>query len=434
MVSSQASDLVVTNRDIAVAVWFSVAAVFAATRPGLREGVAGILRGLWGPLGAMLVLYGCYVAAVVAVAARVGVWNVGLGKETVAWFFVPGLALLFSFSRASRERAYLARRVLSVIGLTAIIEFYVGLAVFPLVVELVLLPVVVVLSVFSAAAGFNPETRIVKVVADRLIAVVGLAVLFGTAVVLVGQWESLDKTQLARTFALPIWLTLAAAPFVYAFSLYANYEEHFIRLALNSPGKRATTRAKVALVLGYHFRNHELSKFKGPVAWNLARAETLGDARRKIAEHRRAVQEEEAREREAAARLVRFAGVTGTDEHGEQLDQREFAESKEALDRLVTFHEAQYEERVGYRPNLIELVGDLVGKKLPADPGIVMRVGRKGRAWYAWRRTVTGWCLGVGAVGPPPDAWTYQAPKPPDGFPSATATGWKRGRFAGVED
>ena len=46
-----------------------------------------------------------------------------------------------------------------------------------------------------------------------------------------------------------------------------------------------------------------------------------------------------------------------------------------------------------------------------------MRVHEAGQSWYAWRRTVTGWCFAIGAAGPPPEQWEYDGPEPPAGFP-----------------
>lgn len=34
------------------------------------------------------------------VAQRLGAWNTGLLKDTIAWFLVPGLVLLFGFTNA----------------------------------------------------------------------------------------------------------------------------------------------------------------------------------------------------------------------------------------------------------------------------------------------------------------------------------------------
>jgi hypothetical protein len=60
---------------------------------------------------------------------------------------------------------------------------------------------------------------------------------------------------------------------------------------------------------------------------------------------------------------------------------------------------------------------------LPDEHGIVMKVRSDGQAWYAWRRTVTGWVLGVGAKGPPPNQWFYEGPEPPKSYP-ASGEGW----------
>jgi len=57
-----------------------------------------------------------------------------------------------------------------------------------------------------------------------------------------------------------------------------------------------------------------------------------------------------------------------------------------------------------------------------------MAVAKSGRSWFAWRRTVTGWCFGIGVVGPPPDHWIYEGPEPPEGSPRA-GTDWKPGDF-----
>ena len=78
-----------------------------------------------------------------------------------------------------------------------------------------------------------------------------------------------------------------------------------------------------------------------------------------------------------------------------------------------------------YRADLWEALGSDFFRPdgLPPDPPIIMKVAKKGRAWYAWRRTVTGWCFAIGAAGPPPDRWEYDGPDPPGSFPSK-GRGW----------
>jgi hypothetical protein len=52
-----------------------------------------------------------------------------------------------------------------------------------------------------------------------------------------------------------------------------------------------------------------------------------------------------------------------------------------------------------------------------------MDVSNSGQSWYAWRRTPSGLCFGVGAAGRPPDQRFYEGMDPPQGFPSVSP-GW----------
>jgi hypothetical protein len=46
-----------------------------------------------------------------------------------------------------------------------------------------------------------------------------------------------------------------------------------------------------------------------------------------------------------------------------------------------------------------------------------MRVQKDRQAWYAWRRTPSGYVLGIGADNGRANEWLYEGWKPPDGFP-----------------
>jgi hypothetical protein len=122
-------------------------------------------------------------------------------------------------------------------------------------------------------------------------------------------------------------------------------------------------------------------------------------------------------------RLKRYAGVDGTNEEGKRLDQREFAETKEALQWLASCHMGWYRNHGGqYRPDLPAILGDFTLHGLPKEHGIVMKVRRDGQAWYAWRRTISGWVFAVGAATKPPDQWLYDGANPPTRYPGTDAS------------
>lgn len=244
---------------------------------------------------------------------------------------------------------------------------------------------------------------------------------------LANDWANLDKTEMALSLAQPIWLTLASLPFIFAFSLLANYETQFVRIGFFSKdGPKARRRAKLALVRSFHLRNRELHRFPGNGRIELAHARSWPEARRIIAYHRAVARSEEAQKAVRAAELARYAAVEGTDWEGRPLDKREFEETKEALNSLAAFHQGQ-SKNGRYRAALMSIVSGIVTKAFP-ETEITMTVAPKGKAWSAWRRTPGGWCFGIGASSRPPNRWTYEGDEPPTSYPGR-GSGWKHGNL-----
>jgi hypothetical protein len=67
-----------------------------------------------------------------------------------------------------------------------------------------------------------------------------------------------------------------------------------------------------------------------------------------------------------------------------------------------------------YKPNVGD-VNSVLAQRLPAERGIVMKVCTDGRAWYAWRRTVSGWVFAVGGKGNASPAVVLRRAGPPRG-------------------
>ena len=125
-----------------------------------------------------------------------------------------------------------------------------------------------------------------------------------------------------------------------------------------------------------------------------------------------------------AQRLADNAGAVGTDSFGRQLDQREHAETMQALQWLYTC-------QLGYYPNQgkryfadLEAIIDGLSDRydLPYPNNIEMRISDDGQSWYAARQTITGHWFAIGAAGPPTDQWFYDGPTAPTCFPNES--GW----------
>lgn len=164
---------------------------------------------------------------------------------------------------------------------------------------------------------------------------------------------------------------------------------------------------------------------QGAANHDVVHADGFRAAVRAIRHVRRERRAEREAERAAAHRLIDNAGLDGWDDVGQRLDQREFAETRRALQWLATCHMGHYRHDERYRPDLLPLVASqFVRDGLREDHGIVMNVAVDGQSSYAYRETVSAWYFAIGASGPPPDQWCYDGPQPPAGFPDDDS--WSR--------
>lgn len=406
------------NRQWAFLFWLLVVVLVVVRNRESRGSFGGAMRLLISPKFLVpIVLFIGLVAGMVVGARRVGLWDGDLTADTAMWVVTAGAVLFGSFSEASEEPHFVRRRALETFRVTALIEVLSEVFVLSLAAELTLQPLLALLAGVSVVAEQKKEHRPVKRVVDFVLAAGGWAMLLYVGASLINNWEALDKHHLVRQFALPIWLTIGALPYIYFLGLWAAYENAFIRITWRSgAGWWGRTRAKLVLVRSFGLSAHAVGSFAGP--WQSQLADTGSfRAGREVIREAKAQAAHEARD--AVERLVRLAGVDGVDDDGRRLDRREFEETTGALLWLATCHMGWHNRRRRYKSDLFALLEpDFAQRKLLEEHGIQQRISKDGKKWYAWRRTVTGWVFAIGASGAPPNQWQYDGPEAPTGFPS----------------
>ncbi len=410
-----------TNRDLATLFWLGFILILAAAFPKGRE----IAREIGGALLVRVIvipsaLYACWLGVVVLAARSVGLWNLDLAKDTLAWFAVPGLLLLFKINDAT-EAKFFRKKLRQTVTLGAIAGFYLNLTALWLAGEVLLVPVMA----FAVFAAATPESTPARRMGERLQTVIGLGFLVWVTTWLVSNWGSLNPAALGLSLALPIWLTVFALPFIYLFSVVVSYQSAWSQLSFMANGERVPWGSRLALLLGFRLALRDLAIFRGYPAGQLAKSKSLRDSLEFVATYRQSIRREKAAKQRAEDRLREYEGVEGTDEEGQQLDQREFEGTRDALEWVASCQRSWYSNPGGgYHRDMLEKLnnGDFTVCGLPREHGINLAVRKDRKAWYAWRRTVTGWCFAIGSAKPPPDEWRYDGPEPPGGFPGNDPT------------
>jgi hypothetical protein len=423
------------NREWAILIWFGVFLAWALWKGKAGPNFVQLLRAA---LHAKLLMsFGLllgYVALEDWLGSRLHLWRTELIKDTVIWLLVA-IALLFRSAETTRQPYFFRKRVAATLGITEFLAFFTNLFVLSLFVEFFLQPLLFLIAGVGVVAEMQARTRSVKRFADVLLALIGLSLFVFTVQQLVANWSDIDKGILLQQIALPVWLTLGLLPFIYLFGLLANYELAFMRINFATDDRRARRRAKLALVSKLHLRARDTGTFSDPWFSRITSAPSFAAARQVVGGFQQSQREKKRAAAEDQERLRRYAGSQETDAEGRRLDRREFKETIRALRWLAACEQGWYDNkdlgRKQYRTDLLEALGDdfFDGHGLPADPGIKVKIAKRGQSWYAWRRTVTGWCFAVGAAGPPPDQWEYDGPEPPNGFPGKVP-GWVKSPFS----
>ena len=171
------------------------------------------------------------------------------------------------------------RRILTVSGVALVVfEVVVNFASFPLIIELVAVPLVGMGVLITTYAEFRPvEQRTVGFV-STVIAIYGFAALAWTGWVVVRDWHAIDLDTLWREAVLPIWLTLTAGPCVYGLAVFAYYDTAFGRIDRAAVGQ-STWRQKAALLSVGRMRLSRLRSINGLHEMDLAGQPSFREAR-----------------------------------------------------------------------------------------------------------------------------------------------------------
>ena len=419
------------NRELAGLVWLGAGISWALSQKTVRESCAGVVNAFFRPqILVPLVAMLAWVGLELWVGAQLGFWNPALSKGTILWTVGSAGVLLFNCAQMGASEHFFRRTIGATVGVAVFVEFFVNLYPMRLPVELVVQFVAVVLVLMVTLGGQKPEFKSAKLVCELLLTGIVVALLVHAARQIFVEWHRLDARELLFEFALPIWLTGGLLPFLYAFSIVLVYDRAFRFIDWKGRDRGSRWRSRLVLLSTLRFRVGTVRMFTWYWSGKLSEAQSFSDARRVVAEFLDDQRCKQQAEKDDQEKLRRYVGSEEVDNEGQRLDRREFATTIDALGWLATCQMGWYGHRDHYRDDMLKILDDdFTRQGLPKESGIMLHVAEDGQSWYAWRRTVTGWYFAIGAVGPPPDRWEYDGPRPPSGFPGIDSM-WGMGQFS----
>lgn len=205
------------SREKAILLWAVALVAFAAVKSdGFVSSLIGVLRAL--AATKLLLLFGSaavYCAAVVLGEKYAGLWHTTAVKETVYWFFGTGVILVGNAVEWRDDPACLKKLLRQALRFTIIVEFIVNLYVFPLAVELLLVPLLLLFVGVQVVAAHDRAHAPVRKFIDGVLVAIGLALFAYFAVSAITDLDGFLTSENAEDFLVAPALTLTFAPFLY---------------------------------------------------------------------------------------------------------------------------------------------------------------------------------------------------------------------------
>ncbi len=231
------------NRELASGFWVIVFAVWVLRKSDVRRSLGGVLQAFWRfKIVVCVCLLLLYVTGVVTLLREIGVWNVSLLKDTIVWFFLGAMAMMMRFGTGDKT-GNIGRQILKdSIKVVLLLEFLVNTYTFPLVVELILVPVVALVAMLDVFASKGDEYASVAKVTGIAQMVVGFAILGFAVSRAVGDFQNLKSMDTFRDVALAPLMSVLMCPFIYIMLVLSSYELVFMRIDLGPEKSRSLRR------------------------------------------------------------------------------------------------------------------------------------------------------------------------------------------------
>lgn len=415
----------VGNRVLAQLIWLSIVVLSLFISSTVRSSICGIVRAFASILKRIIHwIMLSWLIFVTYLAFRIGLWDIDMMVATVWWSLASGTALTYDAATSTSDMKFFTRRLKDLVSATFIVEALIALVEMPLPIELLLVPICFTLvAIIAFSDNKTNDTRTMGNCAGHIMIAIGA----GLIIFNIWSWVSgrvgISISEIFREMILPIYLTIAFIPVLYLLTIYSRWELLYRKIRdLTSTGpyirrlrRRLALIRTVVQVSGLHLKSSPF--LRTPIMFNrIFVSDKPNEVRKNIQYELEKIRREEAQRRELAERLEKYAGVTGVDEQGLQLDRREFSKTCEMLEFLHMSYVNRWNQN---KHSIAGLKDSVIVRTLDPFPSDSFHevLSDKTDSWFIWRRTVTGWVFAIGAVGPSPSCWYYDGSDPPSGPP-----------------
>ncbi len=250
-------------REIAILFWLSILVIYSLTKKNFGKSFVELIRVFFQhKIIVPILLLIIYVELQILGLVKIGVWETSLLKDTIYWPMFVGFPMLLKSSKIRSEKKYFKSVFKDSIKGIVILEFIANFYSFPLLMELIIIPIMTIVVVSQIYTKDKPEYKAVEKIFRFLTSIFGLTVLiYSTYKIYQGFGEVVNLSTL-KSFLLPIFLTITFIPFIYFVALWSLYETMLLRIGHRLKRKKDKRYLKWKIFTKFGFNRKKLRRFQ----------------------------------------------------------------------------------------------------------------------------------------------------------------------------
>ncbi len=218
------------NRELAIFVWLSIAFIIIRFFPSIRKATYRLFDVfLKKKLFFLLLISIAYISIVIISLYHLGLWDFFLLKDTIYWFIMVGLVMVFRREKEIKDDNYFKNIIVENLKFTIVINFLSSFYYFSFWCEFAFIFFIVLWAFVYAVikVQFNNKTAEYVIFGIIFIPIVLLFILSVKNIISsINEFADFDTL---KVFLLPISLTLIFIPFALIIANYIEYELLFKR-------------------------------------------------------------------------------------------------------------------------------------------------------------------------------------------------------------
>lgn len=217
-----------SSREIAASIWIIIFCVYSLVNPNVRQSAYKVFQALRHKsiICSILSLF-AYVSLITYFLYICRLWDINLLKDTCIWVLFTALNILLNVHKA-RDFTFFKQLMTGNIKIALAIEFLFNFHTFPLIIELIILPLITLLvliqSYIMREQNQKYEDKITVSCIDQTLSLAGYIMFIYVLWMTVKDYQNLFSIASLKTFLLPILLTTLSIPYFYIIALIIEYD------------------------------------------------------------------------------------------------------------------------------------------------------------------------------------------------------------------